>query len=256
MDRTELMPAHTRSRSSRQSRNVRALPDVVAFDIYGTVIDTNGMAAHLEKAFGTKAQEATRLWREKQLEFSFRRGLMREYVNFDVCTAQALTWVCERMGVHLEDNERRAVLDAYFRLPAFPDSNPALESLKDASYTLVVLTNGPEKSIRTLLRHAELVDYFEAIITVDKIKTFKPNPAVYELLVRSVGRPKDKVWLVSGNPWDVIGAKAYGLKSVWVQRDPARIFDPWEFVPDIIVPSLDKLRDELPQHKGDSPGLI
>ena len=243
------MPAHTRSRPPHQSRKVRPVPEVVAFDIYGTVIDTDGMAAHLEKAFGAKAQEATRLWREKQLEFSFRRGLMRKYVNFDVCTAQALTYVTERMRVHLNERDRGVLLDSYLRLPAFPDVKPALESLRDAGYTLMALTNGPEKSIRALLCHAGLILYFEAIISVDEIMTFKPNPAVYEHLVRSVRRPKEKVWLVSGNPWDVIGAKAYGLKSVWLQRDPARIFDPWEFLPDVIVTSMEKLCADLPRQK-------
>ena len=238
---------HPRPQSRNQSRKARAVPRVIAFDIYGTVIDPAGIVAHLEKAFGAQAKEAARLWREKQIEFSFWRALMHKYENFDVCISQALTYVSERMHVHLSDNSKRVLLDAYLRLPAFPDVKTAFESLRDAGYTLVALTNGVEKSVRALLHHAELMPYFEAIITADKIETFKPNPAVYEQLVTSIRRPKEKIWLVSSNPWDVIGAKAYGLKSAWLQRDRARIFDPWEYSPDVIVASLEKLCDELPQ---------
>jgi len=141
------------------------------------------------------------------------------------------------------------LLDAYLRLPAFPDVKTAFESLRDAGYMLVALTNGTEKSVRALLHHAGLIPHFEAIVTVDLIKTFKPSPAVYAHLVRSVGRPEQKIWFVSSNLWDVIGAKAYGLKSVWLQRDPTSIFDPWEYSPEVIVTSLEKLSDELRQEK-------
>jgi 2-haloacid dehalogenase len=240
---------HWSPMSSAQSGKGQAPLRVIAFDIYGTAIDPEGMAEHLEKAFGAQAKEATRLWREKQIEFSFRRAVMRKYVNFDVCTAQALTYVGARLGVNLDDDDKRSLLDSYLRLPAFPDVRTAFELLTNAGYALVALTNGTEKSVRTLLQHAGLIQYLETIISADTVQTFKPNPVVYEHLVRSVNRPRENIWLVSSNPWDVIGAKAYGLKAVWLQRDPSRIFDPWEFSPDVTVNSLEKLNDELSKIK-------
>jgi len=239
------MPQNSSSTQTAKGRTSR----VIAFDIYGTVIDPQGMSEHLKKAFGEQAREATRLWREKQVEFSFRRALMRKYVNFDVCTAQALDYVSARLGVNLGDDDKRALLSLYLRLPAFSDVKTAFESLKHDGYMLVALTNGTEKSVRILLEQAGLIQYLEAIISTDTIQTFKPNPAVYEHLVRSVKRPKDNVWLVSSNAWDVIGAKAYGLKTAWLRRDPASIFDPWEFSPDLMIDSLEKLRDGLHQQE-------
>jgi 2-haloacid dehalogenase len=236
---------HSRSESGAHSRKIRAILRVIAFDIYGTLIDLDGMASHLEEVFGAQAKEAALLWRGKQIEFSFRRGLMQKYVSFDVCTAQALTYVSEHIGVPLGENVRRALLDAYLHLPAYPDVKPAFESLTNAGYTLMAATNGTERSVRVLLRHAELFRYFQTIFSVDSIQTFKPNPAVYEQLVHAANTSKKEIWFVSGNPWDVIGAKACGLKSVWLRRDAARIFDPWEFSPDLIVTSLEMLCDEL-----------
>jgi 2-haloacid dehalogenase len=185
------------------------------------------------------------LWREKQIEFSFRRGLMRKYVNFDVCTQQALIYVSQQMNVRLNRDEKRALLAAYLRLPAFPGVKNALRALKQGGNTLVALTNGTERSVRAVLGHADVVRFFEAVISVDKIKTFKPDPAVYERLVWSVKRPKKNIWLVSSNPFDVIGARACGLKTVWLQRDAARTFDLREFLPDVTVSSLEKLCDGL-----------
>jgi 2-haloacid dehalogenase len=56
---------------------------------------------------------------------------------------------------------------------------------------------------------------------------------------------REAVWLISSNPFDIIGAKACGLYTAWVQRDPKRAFDPWEFEPDVIVHSLAELNEIL-----------
>ena len=67
----------------------------IAFDVYGTLINTHGVVSKLEEIVGDLAQSFSNTWREKQLEYSFRRGLMREYQNFTVCTAQALEYTCD-----------------------------------------------------------------------------------------------------------------------------------------------------------------
>jgi 2-haloacid dehalogenase len=180
------------------------------------------------------------LWRDKQLEFSFRRALMGRYVDFDACTAQALRYVSGELGVELTEREQRVVLEAYLRLPAYPEARRALETLSGAGYRIVALTNGTEQSVRMLLEHAGIGTLFEMILSADSVRSFKPDPAVYDLVERT-RVPREQVWLISGNPFDVIGAKAHGLKAAWVRRDPGRVFDPWEFAPDAVVGSLEEL---------------
>ena len=46
---------------------------------------------------------------------------------------------------------------------------------------------------------------------------------------------------VSSNAWDVIGAKAAGLRGAWVKRQPDLVFDPWDVEPDVVVSRLDEL---------------
>jgi 2-haloacid dehalogenase len=220
------------------------MPLVLAFDVYGTLIDPSGIVGDLGENFGAQAGLAARLWREKQLEFTFRRALMRHYVDFDLCTAQALSYVSGELGVGLGEHRKRALLDSYRRLPAYPDAKPALEMLGAAGYRIVALTNGTERSVQTLLQHARIDGYFEMILSADTVRTFKPDPAVYDLVQRA-GLPREKVWLVSGNPFDVIGAKACGLRAAWVQRDRSRTFDPWEIGPDAVIWDLKELRQAL-----------
>jgi 2-haloacid dehalogenase len=225
---------------------------VVALDVYGTLVDPGGIALRLGRTFGTRAHSAAQLWREKQLEFTFRRALMRKYVDFDTCTLQALRFVSASLSVTLDEAEERALLDAYLHLPAFADVRGGLTMLKRAGYRLVALTNGTERSARMVLQNAGLSEYLEAILSAERIATFKPDPAVYALLGTLNG--KQRAWLVSGNPFDVIGAKAAGLRVAWLRRDPQRIFDPWEFSPDVVVGTLEELCEKL-QHieYGDQP---
>jgi 2-haloacid dehalogenase len=225
--------------------SIQHRPSVLAFDVYGTLIDPFRMEDHLRPLFGDQARDATELWRGKQLEYSFRRALMKKYENFDVCTEQALRFVSRQFNVPLEEETLRNLLEQYLRLPAYADVPEALEQLEARGFKIVACSNGTEQAVRGLLERAGVLARFNAIVSVDPIRTFKPNPAVYEHLATQVRAKKEMVCMVSSNPFDVIGAKACGLRTAWVQRDPKKMFDPWEFEPDLIVHGLEELSAEL-----------
>jgi len=218
---------------------------VVALDVYGTLVDPAGIALRLGASFGTRAQAAAQLWREKQLEYTFRRALMRKYANFDVCTRQALRYVGASLGVSLDEAEEHALLEASLHLPAFTDVRNGLVLLKRAGYRLVALTNGTLRSARSVLENAGISEFLEDVLSAEPIATFKPDPAVYALAEKLTAGRAEPAWLVSGNPFDVIGAKAAGLRAAWLRRDPQRVFDPWEFSPDVVVGNLEELCQKL-----------
>jgi 2-haloacid dehalogenase len=218
---------------------------VLAFDVYGTLIDPLQMEESLRAAFGEKAREASELWRAKQIEYSFRRALMKKYQTFDACTAQALRFVAAQLGILISEETLEKLLVKYQRLPAYPDVRGALDEIAAQGFEMVAFSNGTEKLVRRALDHAGVLAHFSKIVSVDRVRTFKPDPAVYEHLVAEVHAPSEMVWLISSNPFDVIGAKACGLRTTWLQRDSKRVFDPWEFEPDIIVHSLTQLKEIL-----------
>lgn len=221
------------------------MPLVVGFDVYGTLVDPLGMERQLESLYGDRGNAICALWRQKQLEYSFRRGLMRCYEDFDACTERALTFAVKTFKVELPEAVRRQLLTDYLNLPAFPDVLPALEALKASGCRLLAFSNGVASSLRTLLGNAGVLLYFEAVVSVDDIKTFKPNPDVYAYLLSRGGCSREDTWLVSSNPFDVIGAKATHLKAVWIRRNAEAVFDPWEFEPDIVVSDLAGLATAL-----------
>lgn len=216
---------------------------VLAIDVYGTLIDPFSMETHLRAAFGEKAQEASELWRAKQLEYSFRRALMKKYVTFGACTAQALAYVAEHFGIVLSETAQKSLLQRYGQLPAYPEAAAALEELAARDLELIAFSNGTESAVRGVLEHAGLLSRFRKIVSVDAVRTFKPDPAVYEHLVTETQAPRESLWVISSNTFDAIGAKACGLCAAWVRRDPKRVFDPWEYQPDLIVHDLMELKD-------------
>lgn len=218
---------------------------VIALDVYGTLVDPSGIAGELGETFGPRARAAALLWREKQLEYTFRRALMRRYADFDTCTREALRYVSSSFDVTLSEAEERTLLDAYLHLPAFPDVRNGLAKLQRAGYRLVALTNGTERSVRAMLESAAIGQYLDAVLSAERVRSFKPDPAVYALLDTVRGARDAPPWLVSGNPFDVIGAKGCGMKAAWLRRDPQRMFDPWEFSADIVARDLEELCESL-----------
>ena len=221
------------------------MPEVLGFDIYGTLVDPLDMDEHLREMVGERAERFSALWREKQVEYTWRRGLMREYADFGVCTRQALDFAALSFGLELTDAQRERLLEEYQNLRPFSDVLPGLERLQSGGHTLVAFSNGVERTARVLLERGGVLDHLEAVVSVDDAGTFKPDPEVYRYLARRLDRPVGETWLVSSNAWDVIGAKSAGLRAAWVRRNPATVFDPWGIEADLVVEDLEQLAGRL-----------
>src|SRR6266481_5673918 len=209
----------------------------LAFDVYGTLVDPFGMAKHLAHDVGTKADDFAGFWREKQLEYSFRRGLMDNYADFSVCTSDALNFTCRRFKAAISPERRSELLRLYQHLPRFDDVTPALHALRSA-FRLFAFSNGMRTEIDGVLSNANILDYFDGIVTADDVRSFKPGPAVYAYAKRTTGAWSPRFWLVSSNPWDIIGARSAGLSAAWIQRSEEKIYDPWGIEPNVTVRSM------------------
>jgi len=210
----------------------------LAFDVYGTLIDTHGVIDALKPRLGHQAMEFSRTWRDKQLEYSFRRGLMQNYQPFSVCTSQALDFTCSQFGMQLDPEGKMELLDAYRALPAFKDAAEGLALIRAAGFRMYAFSNGSADAVETLLEHAGLRGFFLDVVSVDEVKSFKPNPGVYAHFLRRAAATGADSWLISSNPFDVIGALSAGMRAAWVRRTQAALFDPWGIEPSLTVEGL------------------
>ena len=174
------------------------MPDAIGFDIYGTLVDPLEMNEHLRPFAGEKADRFSELWRDKQIEYTFRRGLMRRYENFGVCTRQALVFAAHALEVELSEEDQEKLIREYQNLKTFPDVVPGIRALKREGRLLVAFSNGVEAAVQTLLDRAGVLSYLDGVYSVDDLKTFKPDPEVYRYLARRLQRTPYETWVVSG----------------------------------------------------------
>jgi 2-haloacid dehalogenase len=217
------------------------MPTAIAFDVYGTLVDPLAMAKHLKSLVGDRAARFAELWRAKQLEYSFRRGLMRAYRPFSVCTWESLLYTECSLDIALGEQSRTTLMELYRNLPPFADAASGLASIKRGGHYLAAFSNGEAEAIREVLENAGLLSFFDDIVSADEVRTFKPDPAIYSHAVQRLGQTANATWLVSSNPFDIIGAKTAGLRTAWIKRDAAALFDPWGVEPDVVLSSLDQL---------------
>src|ERR671932_706769 len=217
------------------------MADAIGFDIYGTLVDPLEMNEHLRPIAGEKADRMSKIWRDKQIEYTFRRGLMRSYEDFGVCTRQALVFAARTLEVELSEEDQEKLIEEYQNLGPFPGVIPGLEALKAKGHTLVAFSNGVEATARTLVERAGILSHLDGVISVDDLKTFKPDPEVYRYLALRLRSSPYEIWLVSSNTFDVLGAKSAGLKAAWIKRKPDAQLDPWGIEPDLVVTALEAL---------------
>ena len=217
----------------------------LAFDVYGTLINTSGVFNSLENMIGEQAKPFMDTWRNKQLEYSFRRGLMNQFVDFSVCTKDALEYSCLFFKTKLTDAQKNALLNEYKVLPTFPDVKKGLQKLKEEGHKLYAFSNGSANAISNLLVNAKIIDLFDGVVSVEDVQVFKPSPKVYQHFNIKTNSTKETSWLISSNPFDVIGATSYGMKTAWLQRSSDAIFDPWNIEPTTIINTINELSIKL-----------
>lgn len=231
-------------------------PVTLAIDVYGTLIDTAGVAATLEKLLGdaTAAAEFSNRWRQKQLEYTFRYAAMQTYRDFRVCTRQALDYCCDAMRFDLSTAARDELMNGYLVLPAFDDVAAGLELLSAAPARLFAFSNGHPDDLQRLLKSAGIGARLHGVVSVHEAQTFKPAPAVYRHFLACAGADAADTWLISANPFDICGARAAGWHALWLRRSPSATFDPWEFTPTAVAANFfDAARrfvDAPPRHSG------
>ncbi|MBR1209077.1 haloacid dehalogenase type II [Bradyrhizobium sp. JYMT SZCCT0180] len=188
----------------------------VVFDAYGTLYDVQSVADITEDAFPGYGEIITQVWRIKQLEYTWLRSLMRRYEDFSEVTRDSLAYTLASLGLKYGDDTFARIIDKYLHLDLYPDALAALSAIKDRK--LAILSNGSPDMLEGLVCNSGLDRVLDAVISVDARKTFKPSPEAYMLIEELLHVPPAEVLFISSNPWDVCGAKAFGLNVAWIER--------------------------------------
>ena len=178
-----------------------------------------------------------------------------QYQPFSDITRNSLVHALAELELELDESGIEDVMKAYDSLSIFPDVEPALRKLSShPNIECVVFSNGTKTMVANsvhksneLSPHASV---FKDLVTVDHVRIFKPAPEVYKYLAQRVGKSgeEDTIWLVSGNPFDVVGARATGMQAAWVDRAGNGWQDMLGGTPTAIVRSLEEVADAVEKH--------
>ena len=220
-------------------------PEALAFDMYGTLVDPIRIWKQLEQYIPDEdALRVAEVWRQKQLELTFRLTVMERYEDFEWITRKALDYALAAAGQELEADQKDVLIAQYNNLERFDDVDSGLKRLKEAGHEMVVFSNGTPAMLQATLDQEGLHQYFQGFISVDEVKVYKPSPKVYRHVADRLGRPIEEVWLISSNPFDDVGAETAGMRAVWVDRSGG-LFDPLGSPPEMIVETLTELADAM-----------
>ena len=213
--------------------------EACVFDAYGTLFDVNSAAQGCAASLGEKWQPLAELWRQKQLQYTWLRGLAGRHADFWRVTGEALDFALSTL--HVENPALRArLMDLYLTLRAYPEVPETLKRLKTAGMKLAILSNGTPAMLKAAADHAGIADLFDAVLSVEEVQVYKPHPSVYRLACERLGVSADRICFVSSNGWDAYSAKAFGFRVLWCNRfgqQPERIPD----MPDAQIATLAEL---------------
>jgi 2-haloacid dehalogenase len=201
----------------------------LVFDAYGTLFDVHSVIATCNQHFPEQGPALSKAWRAKQLEYTWLRSLMGRYEDFWQVTEAALVFACKTLNLPCPPATRAELMEAYLHLDPYPEVLPSLKAL--SNYPLAILSNGSPRMLQAAVESAGLRGIFSHVLSVDAVKIYKPSPRVYELASQKMGVAASAIGFVSSNSWDVIGAKAAGLWTCWVNRSGAPE-DELGFLPD------------------------
>jgi len=188
----------------------------LVFDAYGTLYDVQSVRSLANEVCGGKGELITQLWRLKQLEYTWLRGLMREYEDFWSVTRASLEFALESVGVPVVPSVCDRLMEKYLDLDLYPEARDALAALK--GYKLAILSNGSPRMLDVLVKASGIAPFLTDVISVDRARTYKPNPDCYALVEPALGVSRHEVLFVSSNSFDVVGAKYFGFTVAWIER--------------------------------------
>lgn len=222
--------------------------EACVFDAYGTLFDFNSAASAARSELGDDWQRLSDLWRQKQLQYTWLRGLAGHHADFWQVTGEALefalaTLKLERPGL------RERLLDLYLRLATYSEVPETLRRLKAMGKKLAILSNGTPAMLDAVVHSAGLERLFDAVLSVEEVGVYKPHPSVYGLACDRLGLAPSRICFLSSNAWDAFSAKAFGMRVVWCNRfgqAPERI----PATPDGEISELGALPDLLASSPG------
>jgi 2-haloacid dehalogenase len=198
---------------------MKDLPRVLAFDIFGTVVDWHGSIAREVDAMqlGVGGDEFALAWRA-----GYKPAMQRVmsgdlgWTLIDDLHRMILGDILDKFGVrHLDEAQKKHLNKVWHRLDPWPDSVRGLTRLK-SKFTICTLSNGNIGLLADMAKRAGLP--WDCILSAEVFRAYKPDPATYLGVARVFDVAPGEVMLVAAHHEDLAGARGCGLRTAYIER--------------------------------------
>lgn len=192
-------------------------PKVVAFDVIGTVFPLEPLREPLKRA--GLPDQTLELWFAQILLNGFALEVSGVFKSFQEVARATLEILLSRAaGPETAREAANTILEHLKELSPASDAAEAFEVLHQSGILLLALTNGSAGATRNLLAQGRLERYVEHVISIDKVRHWKPAREVYHHAAQTAGVSPTELGLIAAHAWDIHGASEAGLVTGFVSR--------------------------------------
>lgn len=199
--------------------DLKANTRVLAFDIFGTVVDWHGsIMREMQSLYPSVDANAFALaWRAGYQPAMARvRSGELGWTRIDELHRLILEQLLPQFGLtHLRESECSHLNRVWHRLEAWPDSVAGLLRLKK-KFTICSLSNGNLGLLTNMAKRAGLP--WDCVLSAEVFRAYKPDPAAYFGVAEVFDVPPHQVMLCAAHHDDLEGARACGLRTAYIER--------------------------------------
>jgi 2-haloacid dehalogenase len=203
--------------SAATAADAKPVIKAIAFDGF-PIFDPRPIFAMAEEFFPGRGAELSNVWRIRQFEYTWLRTTAQKYRDFLGVIDDALVFASKSLGLEMSDEKRKALVDGYLHMKAWPDVAPALSKLRENGIRLAFLNNFTPAMLDANIRNAGLTDFFEHRLSTDAVGVYKPHPKAYQMGIDAFRLNREEILFAAFAGWDAAGAKLFGYPTFWVNR--------------------------------------
>jgi 2-haloacid dehalogenase len=213
-------------------------PKVIVFDVYETLLTMSDVERKVNQVMDSS--RGYTIWFELFMQYCFANNSLDSFQDFISIGKATLQVTASKLGRSVSDAEANDVLTLLKHLPVHEDVPSCLSELKDSGYTIMALTNAPEKLVFERMERTGLVSYFDEVLSAETVKKYKPDKTVYQWAAEKIKSDVSEILLITAHGWDIAGAANAGMKTAFLKRHKEFLF-PLSPEPDLTGNQLSEL---------------
>ena len=217
-------------------------PKMLLFDVYETLLSMESIKRSLNQILDSK--RGYTIWFELLIQNCLLENTTSKFHGFATIADACLQMTHHLLGQPHRPGEFVPIMESMKHLPLQEDIQEGLSSIYDQDFRIAALTNSPEKIVIERMERTGLVSYFEAILSAEQIKAYKPGKNVYLWAAEKFQLTPGEIMLVSSHGWDIAGATNAGMTTAYL-RSSRQLFNPLAELPTFNCDSLLHLAAEL-----------